>query len=143
MAGSSPSPGDPIVARRRTSEMQTALRIVAGFNTAFQGIVGAAAVVAPMAIAGTFGVAVAPSDVFLAVVRMFGGLLFASGLTSGLIAWRPDIDPWLRRIFALGLLGNVAADIVILATGELGLAQLGFGMALETTLATLLLLSTR
>lgn len=114
------------------------LRLLAGLNAAFQLPLGLLAVLAPAVAAPLVQLPLSPGP-GTALVRMFGGLLATLGLLSAATAARPAVEAWFARLFAVALLGNVAADGVVLAAGELGLDALGAGMALEAALAVALL----
>jgi Domain of unknown function (DUF4345) len=117
--------------------MKKIVQAVAGFNAVFQLVVGLLSVVSPLTAAAAFKVE-GESPVLLALIRMFGGLLASSGIISALIAKNPDRDRGLVRAYAGCLLLNVAADVVVIASGELRFDQLAVGMVLELVLATLL-----
>jgi hypothetical protein len=106
-------------------------------NALFGVVVGALSVVSPVAAAGAFKVDPSPESL-LALIRMFGGLLLASGLVSGLVAKDPDASPALSRTYAICLLVNVSADVAVIASHEMTFGQVGSGMVLEAVLAVLL-----
>lgn len=116
----------------------TTLRVLAGLNAAFQLPLGLCAVFAPALAAPLVQLPLAPGP-GTALVRMFGGLLVTLGLLSATCAGRGAVEAWFARLVAAALLGNVAADAVVLAAGELGVDALGAGMALEAAFAVALL----
>ncbi len=118
--------------------MRGIVRVVASLNALFGVVVGGLAVVSPTAAAGAFKVDASPESL-LALIRMFGGLLAASGLISGLIAKDPDASPALARLYAVCLLVNVGADVAVIGSHEMTFGQVGSGMMLEAVLAVLLL----
>lgn len=115
-----------------------AVRLLAGLNAAFQLPLGLCAVLAPALAAPLVQLPLSPGP-GTALVRMFGGLLATLGLLSAACLVRPSLEPWFARLYAVALLGNVAADAGVLAAGELGLDALGGGMVLEAALAVALL----
>jgi hypothetical protein len=118
--------------------MKTAVRILAALNAVFQIIVGLLSVASPPAAAAAFKVEIG-SPAMAALIRMFGGLLAASGILSGYIAKDPDRDRALCRVYAVALLVNVVTDVIVIGAGELRFDQLASGMILELVLAIVLL----
>jgi hypothetical protein len=117
--------------------MKRAVQVVAGLNGLFGIVVGLMSVAAPRVAAGAFKVD-GTSVALLALIRMFGGLLAASGIISSVIARNPDESRTLIRAYAACLAVNVAADIAVIGAGEMQFAQLASGMLLEALLAILL-----
>jgi hypothetical protein len=118
--------------------MRTLIRVIAGLNAAFQVLVGLISVASPRTAAGLFKVEIA-SVALLALIRMFGGLLAASGIISGVIAKDPDESRGFLRAYAACLLLNVGADVAVISAGEMQFSQLASGMVLELVLALLIL----
>ena len=118
--------------------MTNAVRAMATLNAVFQVSVGLLSVVSPLAAAAAFKVDPC-SPAMLALIRMFGGLLAASGTVSALVARNPGRDPGLIVAFAASLLVNVTADVVVIGAGELHFDQLAVGMLIEFVLAALLI----
>lgn len=118
--------------------MRTMVKVVAGLNALFQGLVGLVCIIAPSTAANLFKVEVS-GVAMLALLRMFGGLLTSNGVVSGLIAQNPDRDRGLVAAYSALLLLNVGADLVVIGTGELRFDQLAIGMLLEAVLAVLLI----
>ncbi len=117
--------------------MKKIVQGLAGFNALFQALLGVACIVAPVGAAGLFHVE-ASGPTTLALVRMFGGLLAASGAVSAWVALDPDRDRAFLRLFGGALLVNVAADCAVIGAGELRFDQLAAGMLIELALAVLL-----
>jgi hypothetical protein len=126
--------GRPCVVGR----MKRLVRAVAALNAVFQVAVGALSVGSPHAAAAAFKVDLG-TPALSALIRMFGGLLLASGLISGLIARNVDESAALRRVYAVCLAVNVTADLCVIGAGEMAFGQLAAGMILEAVLAALLL----
>ena len=118
--------------------MKKLVRALAGFNSAFQVLVGLLCIAAPVVAAAAFKVDIA-SPAMRALLRMFGGLLASTGILSALIARDPDRDRGFVLAFTACLLLNVGADVVVIGAGELRFDQLAVGMLLELVLAAVLL----
>jgi hypothetical protein len=116
----------------------SALRAVAGLNAIFQLAVGALAIAAPILASQAFHVADAagptPSPHSVALVRMFGGLLAASGVLSALVAREGAHNRALLFAAVSGCALNVATDLVVIGTGGLAAADLAVGIALQLSL---------
>jgi|SRR5215469_6228180 len=113
--------------------MRTLLRLVAGINALFQGMVGIVSMAGPALSANLFEVeGLGPSS--LALIRMFGGLLTGSALFSAVIAKDPDVGSILRVTYAVTCTVNLAADSLVIASRAMGFSQLGPGMLLQVVL---------
>ncbi len=117
--------------------MRRIVVIVGWLNAVFGLVVGLLAVASPVAAAGAFKVSV-DSPAMLGLIRMFGGLLASSGIVSAVVARDPDAHPLLTRAYAAILVLNVAADGLVIASGEMRFDQVASGMLLELLLAALL-----
>src|SRR5258708_24455166 len=113
--------------------MRTLLRVVAGVNALFQGLVGIVATASPSAAAGLFQLeSLAPAG--LALIRMFGGLLLGSGLISAVVARNPEANPGLPAAYAVTCVFNLAADTLVVLSGAMRFSQLALGMLLQAIL---------
>lgn len=113
--------------------MRAALRILASLNAVFQAAVAALCVLAPRAAAGVFELSEDGPSV-RALTRMFGGLIFGSALLSALVARDPERNPDLLLLLIAGCLANLAADSLVVGSGEMLFAQLGAGMVVQVIL---------
>jgi hypothetical protein len=118
--------------------MKKAVQGVAALNALFGLVVGLLCVAGPATAAAAFQIDAGAPAVH-ALVRMFGGLLAASGIVSALLAKDPSRDAGLVVGYAACLLVNVTADSVVIAAGELRFDQLAGGMVIQALLAGLLL----
>ena len=122
--------------------MRTFLRLVAGINALFQGLVGIVSMASPAFSANLFQVeGLGPSS--LALIRMFGGLLTGSALFSAVIAKDPNVSSILRVAYAVTCAVNLAADSLVIASGAMGFSQLGLGMLLQVILVIAIAASQR
>jgi hypothetical protein len=113
--------------------MRTLLRVVAGVNAIFQGLLGLLSIASPEMAAGLFQLeGLVPSS--LALIRMFGGLLAGSGLISAVVARNPEANPGLPTAYALTCVLNLAADTVVGFSGAMRFSQLALGMLLQALL---------
>jgi cytochrome c oxidase subunit IV len=113
--------------------MRTFLRVVAGLNAVFQGILGVLSIASPTVAAGLFQLeGLAPPS--LALIRMFGGLLAGSGVISAVVARNPEANPGLPAAYALTCVLNLAADTLVGLSGAMRFSQLAFGMLLQAIL---------
>ena len=113
--------------------MRLFLRLVAGINALFQGLVGIVSMASPAFSASLFQVeGLEPSS--LALIRMFGGLLTGSALFSAVISKDPNVSSILRVAYAVTCAVNLAADSLVIASGAMGFSQLGLGMLLQVIL---------
>jgi hypothetical protein len=116
--------------------MRKALRVVAGLNGVFQMIVGLLCTLAPDAAAKVFELG-QTGPAILALTRMFGGLLFGSGLLSGLIARDPDRNPDLLVLASAACVANISADFIVVSSGELAFKHLAGGILIQVILVVL------
>ena len=113
--------------------MRTLLRVVAGVNAVFQGLLGLLSIASPAMAAGLFQLeGLVPSS--LALIRMFGGLLAGSGLISAVVAKNPEANPGLPTAYALTCVLNLAADTLVGFSGAMRFSQLALGMLLQALL---------
>jgi hypothetical protein len=110
--------------------MRPTLRIVASLNALFQLLVGLLCVLSPSATASVFQLAQTGPSVF-ALIRMFGGLLFGCGLLSALVAHDPDRNRDLPALLATACAVNVAADAIVVGSGDMLFGQLAVGVILQ------------
>jgi len=113
--------------------MRTFLRVVAGLNAVFQGLLGVLSMASPTVAAGLFQLEGLPPPA-LALIRMFGGLLAGSGLISAVVARNPDANPGLPAAYALTCVLNLAADTLVGISGAMRFSQLALGMLLQAIL---------
>ena len=118
--------------------MRTALRVLCGLNAVFQVIVGLLCSVAPAVADKVFELTQTGPSVF-ALTRMFGGLLFGSGLLSGLVARDPDRNRDLPILLAAACIVNVSADMMVVANGEMPFGNLAVGVILQVVIVALAL----
>jgi hypothetical protein len=116
--------------------MLRALRLLAGFNAAFQVTVGLLCTAAPASAEKVFELAQTGASVD-ALTRMFGGLLFGSGLVSALVARDPDRNRDLPVLLAASCVVNVSADMLVISSGEMTFGQLAAGIVLQAIVAAL------
>jgi hypothetical protein len=116
--------------------MRSALRVLAGLNAVFQLLVSAICVTAPGAAAKLFELVQTGSSIF-ALTRMFGGLLFGSGLLSAMVARDPDRNRDLPILLAAACVVNISADMLVVANGEMTFGQLAAGVILQVLVAGL------
>jgi len=113
--------------------MRAFLRVVAGLNAVFQGVLGVLSMATPTVAAGLFQLeGLTPPA--LALIRMFGGLLAGSGLISAVVARNPEANPGLPAAYALTCVLNLAADTLVCLSGAMRFSQLAFGMLLQVIL---------
>jgi drug/metabolite transporter (DMT)-like permease len=118
--------------------MRSALRILCGLNAAFQILVGLLCTIAPAAADKVFELAQTGPSIF-ALTRMFGGLLFGSGMLSGLVARDPDRNRDLPILLAAACVVNVSADMLVVGNGEMPFGNLAVGVILQVVLVALAL----
>lgn len=116
--------------------MRTALRVIAALNGVFQIIVGLLCTVSPATAAGIFELAQVGPSVF-ALTRMFGGLLFGSGLVSLLVARSPERNPDILLLLIASCVVNVSADMMVVSNGEMPFKHLAGGVILQVVLVVL------
>src|SRR5260370_26328328 len=110
--------------------MRTFLRVVAGLNAVFQGILGVLSMASPTLAAGLFQLeGLAPPA--LALIRMFGGLLAGSGLISAVVAKNPEANPGPPAAYALTCVLNLAAHTLVGFSGAMRFSQLARRMLLQ------------
>src|SRR2546428_13696822 len=113
--------------------MRTFLRVAAGVNAVFQGLLGVVSVARPTVAAGLFQLeGLSPPG--LALIRIVGGLLAGSGLLSAVVAKNPEANPALPVADALACLINLVADTLIGLSGAMRFSQLAPGMLLQAIL---------
>src|SRR5260370_18505459 len=113
--------------------MRTFLRVVAGLNAVFQGILGVLSMASPTLAAGLLPLeGLAPAA--LALIRMFGGLLGGSGLIAAVVARNPEANPGLPAAYAMTCVLNLAADTLVGLSGAMRFSQLALGMLLQAIL---------
>jgi len=118
--------------------MRTALRVIAAVNGVFQVLVGLLCTVSPTTAATIFELTSTGPSV-LALTRMFGGLLFGSGLTSLLVARSPERNPDLLLLLIASCVVNVSADAMVVSHGEMPFKHLAGGVILQVILIVLAL----
>ena len=116
--------------------MRSALRILCGLNAVFQILVGLLCTVAPAVADKVFELTMTGPSVF-ALTRMFGGLLFGSGMLSGVIARDPDRNRDLPLLLVASCVVNVSADMLVVANGEMPFGNLAVGVILQVVLVAL------
>ena len=113
--------------------MRTFLRVVAGVNAIFQGLVGTLSVASPTSAASLFQLeGLTPAT--LAVIRMLGGLLIGSAVLSAVIAKNPEKNPNLPAAYAVTCLMNLTTDSLVCLSGAMRFSQLALGMLLQAIL---------
>ncbi len=110
--------------------MRSALRVLASLNALFQVAVGLLCIFTPIAAAKVFQLGQIGPSVY-ALTRMFGGLIFGSGLLSALVARDPDRNPDLPLLLVISCVANVGADAMVVANGEMLFGQVAVGVFLQ------------
>jgi hypothetical protein len=118
--------------------MRGLLRGIAGLNGVFQIVLGVLCTIAPEGAGKAFELAQSGASVS-ALTRMFGGLLFGSGLLSAFVARDPDRNPDLLVLLVAACVVNVSADAMVVAHGEMPFASLAGGILLQVVLVVLAL----
>jgi hypothetical protein len=117
--------------------MRRVVRVLAGVNAVYQGLAGLLCIISPPLAAQAFKIG-RPAPVDAALLRIAGGLLVGNALWLGLLARGPEAHPLLAPLVIAGCIVNLASDVTIVLAGDMGLDQLGAGMALQVLLVAAL-----
>ena len=118
--------------------MRTALRVVCGLNAVFQVLIGLLCTVSPAVAAKVFELTQTGPSIS-AIIRMFGGLLFGSGLASAIVARSPERNPDLPLFLVAACIVNISADTMVVANGDMPFGNLAVGMILQIVIIVLAL----